>query len=85
MTREEKKIRKENLAWYVKWGSSFLLILAMCMRATGNPIYQVFDLFLSTVGVFGWLVVGLLWKDRALIILNSIGFGILLIGVLKIL
>jgi len=37
-----------------------------------------YDLYLSLVGVFGWLVIGILWKDRALILLNGIGFAILL-------
>jgi hypothetical protein len=30
------------------------------------------------VGVTGWLIVGLLWKDRALILLNGIGLALLL-------
>jgi hypothetical protein len=34
---------------------------------------QVYDLTLSIVGVAGWLFVGMLWKDRALIILNAVG------------
>ena len=37
-----------------------------------------YDLYLSLIGVFGWLVIGILWKDRALILLNGIGFAILL-------
>jgi len=53
------------------------------MRATGEAYFQIFDLYFSTFGVFGWLIVGLLWKDRALIMLNMVGFLILMIGVLK--
>lgn len=37
-----------------------------------------YDLYLSLIGVFGWLVIGILWKDRALMLLNGIGFAILL-------
>ena len=83
MDKTVRRQQEENLAWYIKWGSSLLLILAMCMRSTGVAEYQVIDLCLSTVGVFGWLLVGLLWKDRALILLNGIGLSILLVGVLK--
>ena len=83
MDKTVRRLQKENLAWYIKWGSSLLLILAMCMRSTGVAEYQVIDLLLSTVGVFGWLLVGLLWKDRALILLNGVGLSILLVGVLK--
>ncbi len=83
MDKTVRRQQKENLAWYFKLGSSLLLIFGMCMLSTGVAEYQVFDLLLSTVGVFGWLLVGLLWKDRALILLNGIGLSILLVGVLK--
>ena len=75
--------KKETIAWYIKWFSSILLICGMTMRATGEVYFQVYDLYFSTCGVFGWLIVGLLWKDRALIMLNMVGFLILMIGVLK--
>ena len=75
--------RKESLAWYIKWCASVLFITSMAARATGLEAFSLFDLYLSTVGVFGWLLVGILWNDRALIILNSVGFIILLIGVFK--
>jgi hypothetical protein len=40
--------------------------------------FQVYDLILSTVGVGLWLVVSVLWKDRALILLNGVGLLFLL-------
>ena len=76
-------ITRDIVAWYIKWFSSFILIVSMAMRATGSEAYSLFDLYLSTLGVFGWLCVGVLWKDRALIMLNAVGFVILLIGVFK--
>jgi len=42
------------------------------------------DLVLSFIGVFGWTLVGLLWKDRAIIVLNAAGLTILAIGLLKV-
>ena len=38
---------------------------------------QFYDLILSMIGVAGWLWVGMIWKDRALIILNAVGLVIL--------
>jgi hypothetical protein len=35
------------------------------------------------IGVAGWLWVGILWHDRALIVLNSIGVALLGLGLLK--
>jgi len=38
---------------------------------------------IQLIGVAGWLWVGFLWHDRALIVLNSIGVAILTLGLLK--
>ena len=62
---------KKDAAWFIKWISSFVVITAMSLR--GIEGMQVYDLTLSIVGVAGWLCVGMLWKDRALIILNAVG------------
>ena len=35
------------------------------------------------LGVTGWLVVGLLWHDRALIFLNGVAIFVFLSGLLK--
>ena len=62
---------KKDAAWFIKWISSFIVITAMSLR--GIEGMQIYDLTLSIVGVAGWLCVGMLWKDRALIILNAVG------------
>ena len=62
---------KKDAAWFIKWISSFIVITAMSLR--GIEGMQIYDLILSIIGVAGWLCVGMLWKDRALIILNAVG------------
>ena len=62
---------KKDAAWFIKWISSFIVITAMSLR--GIEGMQIYDLSLSIVGVAGWLFVGMLWKDRELIILNAVG------------
>ena len=62
---------KQDLSWYVKWISSFFILASMSMR--GVEGLQMYDLILSLVGVAGWMWVGFLWKDRALILLNGVG------------
>ena len=81
--KQRKERQKESLAWWIKWFSSIVVMCAMSMRATGEPELAVWDLYLSTVGIFGWLIVSLLWKDRALILLNGVGGLILLSGIFK--
>ena len=66
-----KLTNKKDAAWFIKWISSFIVITAMSLR--GIEGMQIYDLSLSIVGVAGWLFVGMLWKDRALIILNAVG------------
>ncbi len=72
---------KYELSWYVKWSSSFFILIAMSMR--GIPEYQMLDLIFSLIGVCGWLVVGLLWKDRALVLLNGVGVALLIRNLLE--
>ena len=72
---------KQDLSWYVKWIASAFLICAFAVRS--SQLYPFLDLCLSLIGVTGWLWVGLLWKDRALIILNGIAVFILLTGFIR--
>jgi|TARA_R100000084_G_scaffold38659_1_gene15496 hypothetical protein len=67
---------KGDISWYIKWISSSIIICAMSLR--GIEGMQRYDLILSILGVAGWLWVGMLWKDRALIILNAVGLFLLI-------
>ncbi len=67
---------KYTADWYIKWIASVFVLAAMSIR--GIPEYQLYDLYLSIIGIFGWVIVSVLWKDRALIILNSFGLLFLL-------
>jgi|TARA_B100001094_G_scaffold329908_1_gene393795 hypothetical protein len=67
---------KYTADWYVKWTASFFILIGMSIR--GVEGLQFYDLIMSMIGVTGWLIVGLLWKDRALILLNGIGVALLL-------
>ena len=62
---------KQDLSWYIKWTASIFILASMSMR--GIEGLQMYDLILSLVGVAGWMWVGFLWKDRALILLNGVG------------
>lgn len=62
---------KQTLDWYVKWVASILLLFGMSIR--GIEGMQIYDLSISVCGITLWLWVSILWKDRALIIVNSVG------------
>jgi ABC-type siderophore export system fused ATPase/permease subunit len=62
---------KQDLSWYIKWIASAFILASMSIR--GIPELAMFDIILSIIGVTGWMWVGFLWKDRALILLNGVG------------
>lgn len=67
---------KYTLDWYIKWIASLFILIAMSMR--GIDGMQLIDLSLSCIGVGLWLWVSILWKDRALVLLNGVGLLFLL-------
>ena len=69
-----------DLSWYIKWVSSFILVIAMAF--TSQDMYP-FNMYLQFTGVLGWFFVGMLWHDRALIVLNAVGIVFLGIGIIK--
>lgn len=69
-----------DLSWYVKWTSVFFVIAGWSLNSINLYPYSV---MIQVIGVAGWLWVGFLWHDRALIVLNSIGVTILGLGLLK--
>ena len=62
---------KYTLDWYIKWIASAFILVAMSFR--GIDGLQIYDLMLSSIGILLWLWVSILWKDRALILLNGVG------------
>ena len=80
-TRVFKKVTpRYDLSWYIKWASSITLIFAMMFTAIeAMPI----NLFVANIGFIGWLVVGMLWHDRALIMLNGVAIFIFASGIVN--
>ena len=67
---------KYDVSWYIKWIASIFVLAAISVR--GVEGLQFYDLVLSIFGIAGWLIVSVLWKDRALIMLNGVGLMFLL-------
>jgi hypothetical protein len=79
-SRVFKKITpKGDLSWYIKWAASAFLIVGMMLASVNLFPYNI---MVASVGVFGWLIVGMLWHDRALIVLNAVSLVIYLMGVI---
>jgi hypothetical protein len=80
-SRVYKKVTpKGDLSWYIKWTGSVFLIVAMMM--TSVNIFPL-NLYVALVGMTGWLIVGILWHDRALIVLNAVSVAIYGLGIMN--
>ena len=67
---------KYTYDWYINWVASIFIIAAMSVR--GGDGFVLYDLWASVIGISLWLVVSILWKDRALVLLNGVGLLFLL-------
>ena len=80
-SRVYKKVTpRRNLSWYIKWASSIILIIAMLF--TSANMFPL-NLWIANLGFIGWLIVGMLWHDRSLIVLNSVSLAIYSLGLLN--
>ena len=73
---------KQDASWYVKWFASACILIAVLARSAGVE-YHMIDVWFSVIGTAGWFVVGMLWKDRALIMLNAVLVFILAQGIIR--
>ena len=78
----QKVTPKYDLSWYIKWTASFIILIGMVLTSVGES--EPYNLFFHLLGVLGWGVVGMLWHDRALIMLNGVLTTLLAMGLVKI-
>jgi len=72
MTTEINKVTPlHDLTWYVKWLACFLVLIAVACRSI-DEVPKIYDVIFSLAGTLGWLWVGYMWHDRALVMLNSV-------------
>ena len=80
-SRVYKKVTpRGDLSWYIKWASSITLIFAMLF--TSANMFPI-NLYIANRGFSGWLIVGMLWHDRSLIVLNAVSLAIYSLGILN--
>ena len=70
---------KYTVDWYLKWVASVFVLVAMSYRGINSDI----DLYLSIVGIGLWLIVSIIWNDRALITVNGVGLILLVTNLME--
>ena len=68
-------------SWYIKWVGTFFVLTAISTRSLGGS--TIIDLCMSIGGTSCWLIVGYIWRDRSLIVLNVVACTLLLAGIVN--
>tara|TARA_B100000780_G_scaffold92388_1_gene64016 strand:- start:713 stop:997 length:285 start_codon:yes stop_codon:yes gene_type:complete len=68
-----------EMDWWIKWFSSIILMIGAATTALN--LYP-FNMYFQFTGITGWLIVGIMWNDWALIVVNIVGSLILLTGII---
>jgi hypothetical protein len=66
--------------WWIKWAASVLILLGIL--CSSNNIYPI-NLYFHTFGMIGWFIVGMMWNDRALVVINTAGLSLMINGLLR--
>lgn len=66
-----------RLVFAVKWIASIIQIMGYTATAFG---WTPWNLYLFLVGVLGWFAVGVLWNDRAIMLIHIVALGAMIVG-----
>jgi hypothetical protein len=70
-------ISRDTLAFAIKWVASIIQILGYTATAFG---YTPLNIYLFLVGLLGWFAVGVMWNDRAIMLIHVIALGAMFVG-----
>ncbi|WP_306131968.1 DUF6552 family protein [Roseivivax marinus] len=70
-------IERGQTAFILKWVASIIQILGYAGTGFG---WTPWNLYFFLVGVLGWLIVGMLWNDRAIMLIHLVALGSMLAG-----
>lgn len=75
-------IKTKGYIYYLKWLATLIILIAVACRSV-DEIPKIYDVVFSWVGTGMWLIVSIAWKDRALILLNSVISFMLFVSILR--
>ncbi|TCL00379.1 hypothetical protein BXY66_3020 [Shimia isoporae] len=70
-------IRKLDVSGVVKWTASVAQILGCGATAFGLTYWNV---GFFVIGLTGWFVVGVMWNDRAIMLIHAIALAAMMAG-----
>jgi len=69
-----------QIAFALKWLASVIQILGYSATAFGLAPWNI---YLFLVGLIGWFIVGVLWNDRAIVLIHLVALCAMFIGLLS--
>lgn len=70
-------IGRDGVAFQLKWAASLIQIAGYTATGLG---WAPVNLYLFLAGVLGWFAVGVLWKDRAIMLIHMVAFAAMVVG-----
>ncbi len=69
--------RRAQASFALKWVASIIQILGYSATAFGmTPL----NIYLFLVGLVGWFIVGVMWNDRAIMLIHVVALAAMVIG-----
>jgi len=76
-TIEQPLFNAKNIAFTIKWAASIIQIMGYTATAFG---WTPLNIYLFLIGLLGWLAVGVMWNDRAIMLIHAVALGAMFIG-----
>ncbi|QIE41149.1 DUF6552 family protein [Meridianimarinicoccus aquatilis] len=73
-------LSRERVVFIIKWAASIIQILGYATTAFGLDPWNI---YLFLVGLVGWLAVGVLWNDRAIMLIHLIALAAMTAGLVS--
>ena len=70
-------INSERIAFAIKWVASLIQILGYSATAFG---YTPLNIYLFLAGLLGWFAVGMIWNDRAIMLIHIVALAAMFVG-----
>lgn len=72
--------RKDRVAFVIKWVAS---IIQICGYTATAFEFAPWNIYLFLVGLVGWFVVGVMWNDRAIMLIHLVALGAMIVGIVS--
>lgn len=73
-------IERDQTVFVIKWFASIIQILGYTATSFG---YTPWNIYLFLIGLLGWFAVGVMWNDRAIMLIHLVALSAMMIGQLS--